>query len=1162
MSRSSQISRIASTSPILSVPVRRKFLRTLVLLALALTMVAPSGSVLASDEIAAADSPTGSVACPPTGNETVSTDKADYAPGEVVLITGTGYAAACDVVVQVTRPDGSIVLGDGSFAPGSDTVTTGSDGSLAYNYQLNGIEGLYLVDVLGEADVVLASVTFTDALPLNVVLYADSGRTIVKNAFERGDTVYARGTATGAEATQLRYQYNLSTASPFGASYPGYPTGCLTPTSGNIDDQHTLLQTDTLSNITRWTYRLTARGPACTGGSTNRDQTFFVYQAYAYTTAAARNACLSDATCGSPTPRPIVAPGDPVYLQIRGFAALDTNSAIRFRRPDGSIACTVAPVSSDALGAVSFDYPSGTCPAIGNTASDIGSWTVDATANWGGVGNDPVGSGFVAAFTTNLDAFTVKAPLLVATAVHDASDNDITNGSTALGSIVHDTATLGGTVSGHAAPPVTFTFFANGTCDGTGTAVAANGSEGAAARSADVGPLAAGTYSFNASVAENASYFGDSSDCEPFTVDTATPTVVTEVHRETTADSHVVLPNPGGVPYGTTIHDKAIVTGVTGIAPTGTVTYTLFKGLQNCAGVIAAGPETVAVGVESTSLSNLAPGRYSYLATYSGDLNYPGPASAACEIVEVGKATPGIRTEVHVDGNHTADVQNTAVPLGTSVHDKAIITPVDNLAVSGTVTYTFFNGTTNEFASICDGVRTSETVAVGSESSSTGPLGAGSYAYRAIYNGNDNYQSNVRAACEPFTVSKATPRVETVVHRETTTNSHTPVANPGVVPFGSTVHDKAFLFGQVGTFPITGTVTFTLFKGTQNCAGDIFAGPQTVAVSASTESSSVGPMPAGRYSYSAVYNGDANYESVTAACEIFEVPKGTTSVTTELHEGSRSSSTSHVVIPIGGYTFATTVHDKATVGGAVTGIAMTGQVRYTFFNGNTNPYASICDGPRTTELKNLGEESSDGTNLAPGQYAFRAEYLGDINYAGSLSPCEPFTIVPTTRVFGKTMGFWGNKNGIARIQASGGYAANAVSIGRGAVVDTKAESLKILPITMTACGKGAPFIFTVGAQTNTQNCTLATGINMSSLDILASQTLALGYNIKLPGGYGGQTIGSLGCTPVGSLTTSSRVNDAFAAAVALIDGSASGGTTTQAQIGAFNTLLGCLNRES
>lgn len=113
---------------------------------------------------------------------------------------------------------------------------------------------------------------------------------------------------------------------------------------------------------------------------------------------------------------------------------------------------------------------------------------------------------------------------------------------------------------------------------------------------------------------------------------------------------------------------------------------------------------------------------------------------------------------------------------------------------------------------------------------------------------------------------------------------------------------------------------------------------------------------------------------------------------------------------------------------------------------------------------------------------------------------------------------------------------------------------------MNACGKGSPILFS--DQTLTKNCSLATGVNFGSLNTLAAQTLALGYNIKLVSGYTGQTIGDLSCSPVGALTSSSTVNDAFTAAVALINGSASGGTTTQSSIGATNQLLGCLNREA
>src|SRR5687767_11633202 len=115
----------------------------------------------------AEDAPLGS-ACAQTGNEAVATDKEDYKPSETVIVTGTGYAPECDVVVKITRPNGTVVVGDGSFAPGSDTVATSAAGDLYYEYILNGVEGEYLIEVLGAGDVVLASMTFTDGITLSI----------------------------------------------------------------------------------------------------------------------------------------------------------------------------------------------------------------------------------------------------------------------------------------------------------------------------------------------------------------------------------------------------------------------------------------------------------------------------------------------------------------------------------------------------------------------------------------------------------------------------------------------------------------------------------------------------------------------------------------------------------------------------------------------------------------------------------------------------------------------------------------------------------------------------------------------------------------------------------------------------------------------------------
>lgn len=95
----------------------------------------------------------------------VWTDKADYAPGETVRISGSGFAPTADLRLRVTRPDGSTVTGDGSFDPwptAYDDVVADADGRIAYDYVLDGIEGEYLVDVLDGEGEVVAACAFTD----------------------------------------------------------------------------------------------------------------------------------------------------------------------------------------------------------------------------------------------------------------------------------------------------------------------------------------------------------------------------------------------------------------------------------------------------------------------------------------------------------------------------------------------------------------------------------------------------------------------------------------------------------------------------------------------------------------------------------------------------------------------------------------------------------------------------------------------------------------------------------------------------------------------------------------------------------------------------------------------------------------------------------------
>ncbi|HXG75337.1 MAG TPA: SpaA isopeptide-forming pilin-related protein [Gaiellaceae bacterium] len=66
--------------------------------------------------------------------------------------------------MRITRPDGTVIKGDGTFTLGSDLVFTGEDGTLYYEYILHGIPGSYTVDAFGADDVVLATTSFTDAI--------------------------------------------------------------------------------------------------------------------------------------------------------------------------------------------------------------------------------------------------------------------------------------------------------------------------------------------------------------------------------------------------------------------------------------------------------------------------------------------------------------------------------------------------------------------------------------------------------------------------------------------------------------------------------------------------------------------------------------------------------------------------------------------------------------------------------------------------------------------------------------------------------------------------------------------------------------------------------------------------------------------------------------
>lgn len=111
-------------------------------------------------------------------NPELDTDKEDYSPEETVIITGTGFAPNAIYTIVVTRPDGSVVIGDGSFTPGSDKVLTDDSGNFTYNYILDGIMGVYKIVAVDASGSIVATKTFRDCnLFINITKYWEKNGT-------------------------------------------------------------------------------------------------------------------------------------------------------------------------------------------------------------------------------------------------------------------------------------------------------------------------------------------------------------------------------------------------------------------------------------------------------------------------------------------------------------------------------------------------------------------------------------------------------------------------------------------------------------------------------------------------------------------------------------------------------------------------------------------------------------------------------------------------------------------------------------------------------------------------------------------------------------------------------------------------------------------------
>jgi hypothetical protein len=236
------------------------------------------------------------------------------------------------------------------------------------------------------------------------------------------------------------------------------------------------------------------------------------------------------------------------------------------------------------------------------TVAVTGSGSGDITNTVTATGTDPLGE------TVDDDA---QATVRIERATPKVVTTIMPTDSITLGDTVHDEVTVTGIAPPFAAPTGDVQFYLDGVAYGPPVAI----DSGGWARSLDYKPMSVGSHNFYAIYLGDSNYLTKQSADEPLSMKKATPTVVTLLSA-----SEIVL--------GESVTDEVIVTGLSGIVPTGDVefyvshdggvTWTKYGSTKQLDG---------AGHAVSDSYKPASGGDYLFKAVYLGDSNYKGASS-------------------------------------------------------------------------------------------------------------------------------------------------------------------------------------------------------------------------------------------------------------------------------------------------------------------------------------------------------------------------------------------------------------------------------------------------------------------------------------------------------------------------------------------------------
>jgi hypothetical protein len=545
--------------------------------------------------------------------------------------------------------------------------------------------------------------------------------------------------------------------------------------------------------------------------------------------------------------------------------------------------------------------------------------------------------------------------------------SSVSQATVALGSTLQDSATLSGTGTLDGTGSITFNLY--GANDPTCSAVPLDTetvtdvtSDGPYATTTGYTADTPGTYQWVASFSGDGDDNAVSTACgdEPVTVEQATPSISTQVLDVT----NLGVSNgqwSGAEVAGANASDGASVTGVSGVAPTGTMSFSFFQN-GSCQG----NPDLFSAdqGLSDAMsgawghIADLAAGSYSFQATYSGDASYVSVTSA-CEPFSVVKDTPVISSALASE--------NPAV-LGETLQDGATLSGTSDLDGTGTITFNLYGP--NDATCVGSPVET-ETV--------SDIANAGTYytttGYTANTAGTYNWVASFSGDGEDNAVSTACGGEQTVVIQSAPTLSSTPnVTTINLGPITPPVlTDTASLSGG---FNPTGTITFTLYDTSDLRIDDT----ETIAVSGDgsyktptgyTLTTGLVPGVPGLYQWKATYSGDDNNTGVSDNSDPGE------QVTVNDSQPTLTSTPSPSTYTLG--TSSGPLKDTVVISGSY---YAQGTLTFTLvYNGNTVDSETINDVNGNGSYTTPTGYTLPITGAVTGTYQWNAQYSGDVNNA-------------------------------------------------------------------------------------------------------------------------------------------------------------------------------------